>query len=152
MINQLKLFYNSANSNHPKKMKIMRYVISGGMATITNVLFLYIFTDLIGFWYVLSAVIAYLISFIVSFTMQKYWTFRDSSNDRMNSQILFYVILNIVNLGLNTLGIFLFVHFGHIYYLLAQIIVSVLIATESFFIYRLVFKSKEVSIGVSNPI
>jgi putative flippase GtrA len=152
MIDQLKSYYNKADTNHPKKMKIMRYIISGGMATVTNVLFLFIFTDLFGFWYVLSAVIAYLISFIVSFTMQKYWTFRDSSNDRMNSQIVSYIILNIVNLGLNTLGIFLFVHYGHVYYLLAQIIVSVLIAIESFYIYSLVFKSKEDSIGVSNPI
>ncbi len=143
MINQLKLFYNSANSNHPKKMKILRYVISGGMATVTNLFFLFIFTDLIGFWYVLSAVIAYLISFAVSFSMQKFWTFKDNSSDRIGSQAIWYISVTTANLGLNTLGIFLLVHYGHFHYLLAQLIVSLLIAIESYFVYRLVFRSKK---------
>lgn len=130
------------DENHPKKMKAMRYIISGGMATITNVLFLFIFTDLLGFWYVLSAVGSYLISFIVSFIMQKYWTFGDNSSDRIGSQAVLYIIVTTTNLGLNTLGIFLLVHYGHVYYLLAQLMVSLLIAIESFFIYRYLFRTK----------
>lgn len=142
MIGQLKNYYNNADANHPKKMKIMRYVISGGMATATNLLFLFILTDFIGVWYVVSAVFSYLVSFIVSFSMQKYWTFKDNSSDRIGSQAIWYISVTTANLGLNTLGIFLLVHYGHFHYLLAQLIVSLLIAIESYFIYRLVFKSK----------
>jgi putative flippase GtrA len=152
MIDQLKSYYNKADTNHPKKMKIMRYVISGGMATLTNLAFLFIFTDLIGVWYVLSAVFSYLISFVVSFSMQKYWTFRENSSERIGPQAFWYIIVTTTNLGLNTLGIFLLVHYVDFHYLLAQLIVSLLIAIESYFVYRLVFKSKEDSIGVSNPI
>jgi putative flippase GtrA len=152
MIDQLKSYYNKADINHPRRMKIMRYIISGGMATATNLLFLFILTDLIGVWYVLSAVFSYVISFVVSFSMQKYWTFKDNSSDRIGAQAVWYISVTTANLGLNTLGIFLLVHYGHFHYLLAQLVVSLLIAIESFFIYRLVFRSKGDSIGVSDPI
>lgn len=152
MIDQLKNYYNNVDVNHPRKMKIMRYIVSGGMATATNLFFLFILTDLIGVWYVLSAVFSYAISFIVSFSMQKYWTFKDNSSDRIGSQAVWYISVTTANLGLNTLGIFLLVHYGHFHYLIAQLIVSLLIAIESYFVYRLVFRPKGDSIGVSNPI
>lgn len=147
MIEILKNIYNEINRNHPQQMKIVRYVISGGMATVTNLLFLFIFTDLVGIWYVLSAILSYLISFVVSFSLQKYWTFGDDSNDRIGTQAVWYILVTTANLGLNTLGIFVLVHYGHVYYLLAQLIVSFLIAIESYFVYRFVFRSKRDSIG-----
>lgn len=132
--------------NHPKKMKIVRYAISGGMATVTNILFLFIFTDLIGIWYVLSAVLSYLVSFVVSFSMQKYWTFRESSSDQIASQAIFYVVITTINLGLNAGCIYLLVHYFGVYYLLAQLIISLIIAIESFFVYRFIFRLREIGV------
>jgi putative flippase GtrA len=114
-------------------MKVFRYIVSGGMATLTNLFFLYIFTDLFGVWYLLSAVFSYIISFAVSFTMQKYWTFQDDSNDKIKSQAIIYVIVTSANLALNTFLIYLFVEQG-LHYLFAQVLSSIIIAVESFFV------------------
>lgn len=144
MINKVLTAYDSVNDNHPGKMKIFRYIISGGMATLTNLLFLYIFTDLFGIYYLLSAVFSYIISFVVSFTMQKYWTFQDGSKDNIKSQAFVYVIVTSLNLALNTLCIYLFVQSG-MHYLSAQILSSIIIAVESFFVYRFLFRPQTLS-------
>ncbi len=142
MLEKLKNYYSEANTNHSQKMKVFRYVISGGMATFTNLLFLFIFTDLFGVWYLLSAIFSYVISFAVSFTMQKYWTFKNNSSDQIKSQAIIYVVVTTANLGLNTLGIFILVHYLGFHYLSAQILVSILIAIESYFVYHYLFRNK----------
>lgn len=142
MIDFFKNNYNSLNQNHPVKMKIFRYIISGSIAAIVNLFFLYLFTEMFGVWYVISAMISFLISFVVSFSLQKFWTFENRAVDQIRGQILFYFIITVINLGINTSGIFLLVDYVQIHYLIAQIIISALIAIESFVVYHFVFKDK----------
>lgn len=141
MINKIKDFYLFLNNNHFRKMKILRYLISGGTAAIVDLAILYLLTDIMGVWYLFSAVLAFIIAFVVSFVLQKYWTFANHSNDKIHSQILIYLTVALINLGLNTLGVFVFVHYFVFHYLTAQIIVSAIIAIESYFIYHFIFKS-----------
>lgn len=151
MINLFKNLYFGIENSYPSHMKVFRYIVSGGMATLTNLFFLYIFTDLFGVWYLLSAVFSYIISFAVSFTMQKYWTFQDDSNDKIKSQAIIYVIVTSANLALNTFLIYLFVEQG-LHYLFAQVLSSIIIAVESFFVYRFLFRSEEKIDSVASAI
>ncbi len=140
MIDAFKKLNAYADENHPKKAKLARYIISGGMAAVADLGLLYIFTDICKIWYVISVVLAFLGAFMVSFTMQKYWTFKSVSNDNLHSQAISYFIVTGINLGLNTLGVFLFVQYGGFHYMIAQIVVSALIAVESYFVYHYIFK------------
>ncbi len=144
MINLFKNLYFNIETSYPSHMKVFRYIISGGMATLTNLLFLYIFTDLFGIWYLLSAVFSYIISFAVSFTMQKYWTFQDDSTEKIKSQAIIYVIVTTINLALNTALIYLFVEEG-LHYLFAQVLSSIIIAVESFFVYSFLFRAQNIT-------
>ncbi len=139
MINSLKQTYGKFNEKYPAKTKIVRYIISGGTAAVVDLVLLYLLTDVFGVWYITSSIIAFLVSFIVSFTLQKFWTFNDRSTDKIHSQAIIYLIVTSINLGLNTVGIFAFVHYFGFHYLASQIIVSILIAFESFYVYHLVF-------------
>ncbi len=151
MIDTIKKTYAVLDERHPTKVKIVRYLISGGMAAFTDLLFLYIFTDIFGIWYILSAIVAFLLSFLVSFSMQKYWTFKDHSSDRFRTQAVTYLFVTVTNLGINTLGIFLFVQYVHLHYMISQIIVSAFIAIESFFVYQVVFKQRNDLTITENP-
>ncbi len=144
MLNKIKDFYFGLNTNHVKKMKVLRYLVSGGTVTIVDLCALYLFTDIFGIWYILSAILAFIIAFIVSFSLQKYWTFADNSRQNIHNQIFVYLIVTLINLGLNTLGIFIFVHYLVFHYLFAQIIVSAIIAIESYFVYNYIFNSSKV--------
>jgi putative flippase GtrA len=83
--------------------------------------------------------------------MQKYWTFQDDSNDKIKSQAIIYVIVTSANLALNTFLIYLFVEQG-LHYLFAQVLSSIIIAVESFFVYRFLFRSEEKIDSVASAI
>lgn len=144
MFKKIKDLYFGLNNNHAKKMRVLRYLISGSIVTIIDLCALYTFTDIFGIWYILSAILAFIIAFIVSFSLQKYWTFVDNSRENIHNQIFVYLIVTLINLGLNTLGIFVFVHYLVFHYIFAQIIVSAIIAIESYFVYNYIFNSSKV--------
>lgn len=127
---------------HGKMFKLFRYVISGGTAALVDIGFLYVFTRFLGFWYILSAILAFILAFVVSFTLQKYWTFRDYSGDRIVKQSVIYFIVGLINLLLNTLLMYLFTDIARLHYIVSQIIAGLLIACISFFVYKNIIFSK----------
>jgi len=124
------------------RRRVVKYVVSGGTAAAANLLLLFFFTDILNIWYVISAVLAFSIAFVISFIFQKFWTFEDRSTDGVHVQAVAYLVVALINLCLNTFLIYCFVEFFSIHYLVAQIISGILIACESFFVYRrFIFKN-----------
>jgi len=123
---------------------IIKFLISGGTATAVDLGFLYIFTDIYKIHYLVSAVLAFVIAFCVSFYLQKFWTFRDDSREKLYAQLSQYIAVTLTNLVVNTYGMFFLVEKWGIKYLLAQIIMSGFIAIFSFIIYRfIIFREKK---------
>src|SRR3989344_5231647 len=116
--------------------KILRYFLSGGTAFGVDFFFLYFFTELVGLHYLLSVVIAFVIAVIVSFILQKYWTFQNNSKVDLHRQAVLYITVAIINTGFNALLVYLFVEYVGLHYLVGQFFSSGLIAFESFFIYQ----------------
>ncbi|MBU6231435.1 MAG: GtrA family protein [Patescibacteria group bacterium] len=140
--------YCKLDQRYSRHMKVLRFIIAGGTAAVVDLAALFLLTSVAHVWYLLSAVIAFILAFGVSFMLQKYWTFRDRSSDRIHSQAAIYFIVTGINLGLNTLFVWLFVEYADFNYMIAQIVTSALIAVESYFIYqRFVFKDREDIVG-----
>ena len=132
--------------------QIIRYIISGGIAAVVDLILLYILTDVFGIWYLFSATLAFCVTFFVSFFLQKYWTFRDRAKEKIYRQIGLTFAVAIINLGLNTLLMFLLVDILGIWYLLAQALVFAVIAVESFMIYKfLIFTPTREGHGRQSP-
>ncbi len=119
-----------------KMNKIFRYLIAGGTALVTNLFFLYALTEWLGLYYLVSVVVAFLLAVAVSFLMQKYLTFRDRSVANLHRQMMIYLTAAVINTGINTLLVYLFVEYGGWHYLVGQIVASAIIAIESFFVYQ----------------
>jgi putative flippase GtrA len=125
------------------KYKIyIKYIISGGTAAFVDLVLLYILTDIFGIWYLASASLAFLVAFFVSFYLQKFWTFRDSSRDRMYQQMSIYMAVGLTNVGINAGGMYVLVDILGIMYIIAQIIMGGLIAIGSFLMYKFVIFKK----------
>lgn len=118
------------------KTEIIKYIISGSLGGFVDLSLLYFFTDILHWWYLLATVVAFVVALIVSFIFQKYWTFQNKSHDNIHIQVSFYIILALINLGINTFLMYVFVDLIYIWYMFAQIISSLLIAVNSFFIYK----------------
>jgi putative flippase GtrA len=132
--NEFPSFFNS---------RIIRFIISGTIGAVTDLFLLWLFTTVLGVWYLTSAVVAFVLSFIVSFFLQKIWTFKNREAGKTHIQAGVYLFITLCNLGVNTILVYSFVEYLSFHYLIAQIAASILIAFESFFAYReIVFKKK----------
>lgn len=130
--------------NYIKFKQLIRYLISGSIAATVDLSLLYIFTDLLGWWYLFSATLAFILSFFVSFFLQKFWTFRDNNREAIYQQMTLYFILALVNIALNTFLMYLLVDLFKIWYIFSQIIAAGLIACESFILYKFfIFSEKK---------
>ena len=120
--------------------RVVRFIISGGLATAANLVLLALFIRVFGFWYLPSSAAAFLLAFAVSFTLQKFWTFRDRTTDRVHLQAGAYFGILVINLLINTALVYGLVEYARLWPLVAQALASLLIACESFFLYRIVFR------------
>lgn len=123
--------------------RVLRYLVAGGTAAFVDLGILYLLTDWFGMHYLLSATLAFVIAFCVSFFLQKFWTFGDETRDRMHAQATVYFVIAVANVFANLGLMYLLVDVFGIWYMLAQIFVGAAIACYSFLIYRtFVFKTQ----------
>ena len=118
----------------------IRFIISGGTSATVDLILLYLLNTTLGIHYLLSAILAFLGAFGVSFTLHKYWTFK-SHQEQTHKQAIMYFGTSLFALFLNTLLMYIFVDFFHITVLVSQFFVGIMVAFSSFFISRnFVFK------------
>jgi putative flippase GtrA len=108
---------------------------------------LYVWVDRLGLrdWYLGGLVVGFCIALAITFTLQKYWTFRDTAHERAPRQFVWYTGIALMSLGLNALLLALAkvmldslgIDFFHLWYLGAQIVITGCVATASFLMNRL---------------
>lgn len=137
-------FVDAIRASDNPYFRFFRFLIAGGAATLANLSTLYLLTDFAGLWYLASASAAFVIGVTVSFLLQKFWTFRNHEIEArfLSSQFFSYLIVTLINLALNTALLYGLVEYLKVFYLAGQIIVSALIAFESYFVYRYIFKPR----------
>jgi putative flippase GtrA len=118
------------------KHMLVRYFISGSIAAGTNICILSFLYYVIGLYYLAASVVAFLVSFFVSLSLHKFWTFRDNSLTQMPVQMSKYLFSNVFGLLMNTFLLYFFVDYLHIYVFLAQVFASLAVACVTFFISR----------------
>lgn len=116
--------------------RVLRFLISGGTALLINLLTLYFVADVLHVWYLTASIIAFIVTFAVSFSMQKLWTFKERTSETIYMQVGLSFVVAGGNLLLNTFLMYIFVEHFLFHHILAQIIASALIACESFFLYK----------------
>jgi putative flippase GtrA len=125
-------------------LQVLRYLIAGSIATAVQFSVLYLLTDIVKIWYLWASISAFIFTYITSFTLQKFWTFRDKRTEVIGSQAALSLGVALVNLGLNAWGMYLLVDGMGFWYIYAQIIVTGIIAFESFVMYKfIIFRKKD---------
>lgn len=123
------------------KNKIVRYIISGSITSLSVFLLLYSLVQVLSIWYLTASAISFCFGIIVSFTMQKFFTFKNYSIKRIHLQFSFFIIFNIFMLGLNTLFMYIFVDIFNFWYLSSQIFITMLTAFVNYITFnKLIFR------------
>ena len=125
--------------NRESMLRVVRFLIAGSLATAVSATVLHVCVSVFEMWYVLGSVFGFFAGFFVSFTLQKFWTFRDKRRSSvMAKQALMYLSLIMLNLLSNTALVFVGVEFGKLPPVVAQIFASLILAVQNFFVYTFV--------------
>ncbi|TSC87219.1 MAG: hypothetical protein G01um10148_324 [Parcubacteria group bacterium Gr01-1014_8] len=117
-------------------LQLVRFGISGSVAALSGIISLYVLTDIVGIWYVASSVLAFFITFIIVFILQKFWTFKETSVSTIPRQTAQNFALSIFNLFFNTALIYVLVDIADLNHILAQALIYGLIGAIDFFVYK----------------
>ncbi len=115
-------------------MRIGKFALVGGSGILVNEFFLWFFTEIFGFYYLVSSAIAIELSIISNFVLNNYWTFGDRKKDvgffrrliKFNSVSLIGMVFTILILHLLT------EYFG-IYYLISNLIAISIVFVWNYF-------------------
>jgi putative flippase GtrA len=118
--------------------QIFKYIISGCTVAVVELILLYLFTQFFGIWYIYSAVLAFLFAFFISFSLQKFWTFRDKGITDVHKQASIYLFVSVANLCVNVVALYLLVQVVGLWYMFAQVLIQGAIAFSSFILYKFV--------------
>ena len=122
--------------------EIIKFCLGGGVAVVVGYIILYALTEYVMLWYVLSSVIAYLTSNTINFIIQKFWVFGNVNQKAIQKQYSLYMILTVLYFLINTVMIYVLTEYCHIYYILSQIILTVVISIASYFTTKKIFHTK----------
>ena len=98
----------------------IKYYAVGGSGVLVNLGILYALTDLAGYWYFASQVIAISVSISSNFLFNRFWTFSGSIEEKRNSVMYVkFLIVSMIGMGIQ-LGItYALVESFAVYYMFA---------------------------------
>ncbi|MFZ4648357.1 MAG: GtrA family protein [Patescibacteria group bacterium] len=120
-----------------------KFVLSGCLTGGLDLFFLYIFHGIMHIGIIKATSMSFVICFLLSFFLQKIWTFRNRSNDRVLRQMLMYFAVGFMNLNFNGfLMHILVIRFG-VWYLLSQLLVNFTLGAGNYIFSKfIIFRKK----------
>lgn len=124
-------------------VQIIRYLISGGLAFVADTGLLYLLTDLVGFHYLLSTTLSFIVGLIITYLFSIIWVFDNRSMKSKYAEFTVFVMIGVVGLLLTNAFMWLFTDKIGTHYLLSKIITTVLVFVWNFIAKKsLLFRSK----------
>lgn len=118
-------------------IQFFRYIFVGGIAFIVDFGSLFIFTDIFGLYYLISAAIAFILGLITNYILSINWVFNRRTLNNRTYEFGLFTIIGIIGLALNEFFIwFLTAEIGF-YYLISKIITAIIILFWNFFARKL---------------
>ncbi len=119
-----------------KRVRVVKFIIVGGMASLVHLATLALLTEWAQVWYLIATTVGFGAGFGVSFTLQKYWTFQETSRARLPGQAFAFFALQMTNLVINGGLMYVLVDMVGLYYVLAQVVVLAVLAVFTYLVSR----------------
>lgn len=112
--------------------QIFKFTIVGGIATLIDFIFLYIFREILNLDVILSNTLSFTISVIYNYIASIKWVFNVNKNKNSKIQFILFVILSIIGLLINNGILYLLTYLIGIYYLLSKIMATLIVMIFNF--------------------
>jgi len=103
-------------------IQFFRYTLVGGLAFIVDFSSLFIFTDILNVYYLISAALAFVIGTIVNYSLSICWVFSKRTFRSKSVEFGIFALIGLVGLCLNELVIWIFTEYVNLHYLISKII------------------------------
>lgn len=123
---------------------VFRYCISGLTGVIANLIIFSVAVEMYGLWYMYAAVLGFIVAYIATFLMHKFWTFAATGSHRTLTQSWLYLLSALTTLAINSALLYLQVEWLGVWPILGQATALFISAALSFvFTSQVTFHSEE---------
>ena len=129
----LKLFKIKINKQKEHLLvQIFNFCVIGGIATLIDFAFLYIFRDIFKFGLIISNCLSFTLSVIFNYYASVKYVF-DVTKDKRNSKyFILFILFSVIGLGLNSLILWIFTNLFNIHYMISKIIATIFVMVFNF--------------------
>ena len=122
-------------------IQFIRYGFVAVVAFVIDFGLLYVFTQYLHIFYLLSATLSFFISLFFNYLLSVAWVFPSDPKKR-RTQIIAFIIIGLVGLVLNLIIIWMLSEFFAVYYLVSKIVAIIIVFFWSFLARRYLFKAR----------
>lgn len=123
-------------------IQFFRYIFVGGTAFIVDFFFLYFFSDICGIYYLISAVLSFIISVLVNYIMSTKWVFNQDNVKNKVLEFNLFILISTVGLVFTEILLYFFTDIFGLYYLISKIIAAIIVLFWNFLARRVMFYGK----------
>ena len=123
-------------------LQFFRYIFVGGTAFIVDFFFLYFFSDICGIYYLISAVLSFIISVLVNYIMSTRWVFNQDNIGNKVLEFNLFILISTIGLVFTEILLYFFTDIVGLYYLVSKIIASIIVLFWNFLARRVMFSGK----------
>ena len=121
--------------------QILKFGVVGGGAFLIDYSLLFILTDICHIYYLTSSVISFIVSFIFNYILSITWVFEAKKQDI--KQVVIFLILSLIGLGLNQIIMYLSVDIFKIYYMVSKLFATVIVMVYNFITRKIFVEEKK---------
>lgn len=122
--------FKKKTNNH--LIEIFRFILAGAVSFIIDFSALFIFTEIFGIYYVLSAALSFTIGLSVNYFLCANWVFMANRLKNKYAEFTIFGIIGIGGLFLNTFFIWLLTAQLGLHYLASKIVATILVLAWNF--------------------
>jgi len=119
-------------------IQLFRYTFVGGVAFLFDFMALFILTEYLHIYYLLSAAMSFLLGLTINYVLSVKWVFEKRSIKSKHTEFIIFTLIGIIGLTLNEFFIWFFTEIASTYYLYSKLISTVLVYLWNFFIRKFV--------------
>ena len=113
--------------------QILKFGFVGVLATVVDFGVLTLLTEVFDIYYLVSAAIAFVVATIFNYLASMRYVFKSRfSKNEKRKELLIFIVLSLVGLGLNQVLMWFFVEKAEIYYTLSKVLATILVMGWNF--------------------
>ena len=113
--------------------QLMKFGVVGIIATVIDFVVLTILTETFGVHYLTSAAIGFIVATLFNYVASMRYVFNSRFGPHeKRKELIIFILLSVVGLGLNQFFMWLFVEFFSIFYIFSKVLATVLVMAWNF--------------------